>query len=320
MLPSSTITKAEIIRILRPLSKWKFISSLPIVNSVHLTWKAYFTLFLKSKCSGKTKCWLVMNKSIDLSDRSVTTQKTEVNRRLLFGHSCIIFSMEVFKLSWKGNSVPEDSPVFFFFFFKRIQGKWWGHQKFPDKSFPIEKASPYLLMKHSLSLWIKTKIFNLPSILGHAENLLTGHARLSWSILRVCRERNTISCHRKKCHGEGEVSKHVLPWGYLLHSSLSNPIEWNMHTPGTHWGPHWTLPVFLILQKCPGPPMSFKSLPLLCSICRDIIDISSLLTCCGKTCVTWDIEVSPQCTSPQDSWRSLAQCSELPTRPAPETI
>lgn len=153
--------------------------------------------------------------------------------------------------------MPEDLPVVVFFFFKRIQRKWWGHQKLPDKSFPTEEASPYLLMTHRLSLRIKTKIFNLLGVLGRAKNLLTGHTRLFGSILRACRGRNAISHHRKRNVTEGEVSEHVLPRGCLLSSSLSNPIDQNMHTSGTHRGPHWTLPVFLILQKCPGPPTSF---------------------------------------------------------------
>lgn len=56
------------------------------------------------------------------------------------------------------------------------------------KSFLIEEADLYAVIKLRLSLGIKTEICNTanPGLLGCAENLLAWKAKLSWSILREC--------------------------------------------------------------------------------------------------------------------------------------
>lgn len=56
------------------------------------------------------------------------------------------------------------------------------------KSFLIEEADLYTVIKQRLSLGIKTEICNTanPGLLGCAENLLAWKAKLSWSILREC--------------------------------------------------------------------------------------------------------------------------------------
>ena len=65
----------------------------------------------------------VINRSGDLSDRSVTTQKTEGNQQTLFGLNCIILVWRYFRLlSWKGSSLLEGAQSFLSCF-KNLQRK-----------------------------------------------------------------------------------------------------------------------------------------------------------------------------------------------------